>query len=190
MGYDGNRVEFKNGEHIATKTLVWAAGIAANVVPGLRSESYTRGRRLTVNRINQVDGYDGVFAIGDAAYMVDDEKWPGGHPQVAQVAIQQAKNLAKNFILMADGKEPKPFRYINLGTMATIGRNKAVVDLSWIKFKGLFAWMIWMFIHLRSIFGVKNKILVFVNWVWSYLTYDQSLRLTFLPKGFKFKSVH
>jgi len=185
--YYGSRVDFKNGEFIATKTLVWAAGIAANVVPGLRADSYTRGRRLSVNGINQVEGYDGIFAVGDAAYMVEEAKWPNGHPQVAQVAIQQAKNLAKNFVRMAEGKPTKPFKYVNLGTMATIGRNKAVVDLSYIKFEGLFAWMIWMFIHLRSIFGAKNKILVFVNWVWSYITYDQSLRLTFLPKGFRFK---
>ncbi len=187
MGYDGDKVDFKNEEFIATKTLVWAAGIAANVVPGLRADSYTRGRRLSVNGINQVEGYDGVFAVGDAAFMVEEEKWPNGHPQVAQVAIQQAKNLAKNFVRMDEGKLTKPFKYVNLGTMATIGRNKAVVDLSFIRFKGLFAWMIWMFIHLRSIFGVKNKILVFINWVWSYITYDQSLRLTFLPKGFRFK---
>jgi NADH dehydrogenase len=130
--------------------------------------------------MNRVIGYDNIFAIGDVSVMMD-EKLPDGHPQVAQVAIQQARLLAKNMISLQQGKELNPFNYKDLGSMATVGRNLAVVDLPFIKFQGFFAWLIWMFIHLMSIVGVKNRMLIFINWLWYYITYDQSLRLIIRP---------
>lgn len=187
MDYNGQVVSFKSGDSIRTKTLVWAAGITANLIEGVPPASVVKGRRLLCDGYNRVQNADDVFALGDLAYITN-ERWPNGHPQVAQVAIQQARTLAKNFVRLSKNLPMKPFRYNDYGSMATIGRNKAVVDLPFARFQGLFAWMLWMFIHLRSIFGLKNKILIFVNWVWSYLTYDQSLRLTFLPKDFRFRT--
>ncbi|MEJ6492427.1 MAG: NAD(P)/FAD-dependent oxidoreductase [Flavobacteriales bacterium] len=174
--YDGNTCFIKGGEQISTKNLVWAAGIIGNKVSGLQEESYVRGGRIQVNRFNQVDGPDGVYVLGDVAYMPT-EKYPNGHPQVAQGAIQQARNLAKNLKAITQNKKLHQFEYKNLGSMATVGRNKAVVDLPKRHFSGFFAWLVWMVVHLRSILGKKNKFLVFLNWVWNYLTYNLSLRL-------------
>lgn len=187
VDYDGQLVSFKSGESIRTKTLVWAAGIAANLLEGVPTSSVVRGRRLLCDSVNRLQNANDIFVLGDAAY-ISDERWPKGHPQVAQVAIQQARNLARNFVRLKKNQPLKPFRYSDYGSMATVGRNKAVVDLPFAHFQGLFAWILWMFIHLRSIFGLKNKIQIFINWVWSYLTYDQSLRLTFLPKDFRFRN--
>jgi NADH dehydrogenase len=174
--YDGHIVSLGNGELIKSKTLIWAAGIQGNIINGINASNFTRANRILVNEINRIKDYENIYALGDIACMAN-EKNPGGHPQVAQVAIQQAKNLANNLKMNTSN----PFKYKDLGSMATIGRNKAVVDLPFIHFDGFFAWLVWMLIHLRSIFGIKNKILIFINWVWSYLTYDQSLRLLFKP---------
>ena len=171
-----------NGERIRTDNLIWAAGVVANKIDGLQEESYGRGRRLKVNKFNQVLGYEDIFAIGDIALMEGDPGSPKGHPQLAQPAIQQGNLLAKNLGQLSGKKPMKGFEYKDLGTMATIGRNKAVVDLPRWKFQGLFAWFVWMFVHLMAILGVKNKIFVFINWFWSYVTYDQSLRLIIRPR--------
>jgi NADH dehydrogenase len=182
--YDGEHVFLEGGKAIATKTLVWAAGIAGNKIEGLDPNVIARAGRIKVDRKNLVEGYSDIFAIGDIAYMTE-PKYPNGHPQVAQVAIQQAKNLAKNFINLDKGKELSEFTYKDLGSMATIGRNKAVADFPNWKFAGFFAWLIWMFIHLMSIVGGKNRLFAFINWAWSYITFDQSLRLIIKPANKK-----
>ena len=180
--FDGNEVVTKQGLKIRTTNLVWAAGIKASPINGFPAEKLGRGGRLKVNAFNQVEGYDNVYAIGDVAIMSGDPKYPDGHPQLAQVAIQQAKRLAKNLKERLDGKSLEPFAYRDLGTMATVGRNLAVVDLPFWKFQGFFAWLTWMFVHLLSIVGVKNRVMVFINWIWNYVTYDQSLRLIIRAK--------
>lgn len=176
--YDGRIAVLKEGEEIHTKNLVWAAGIVANRIEGLPEDSMGPGRRVKVDAFNFVEGVDGILAIGDVSWMTADPAYPKGHPQLAQTAIQQAANLSKNFERKAKGKEKMtPFIYKNLGSMATVGRNKAVVDLPKFHFSGFFAWAVWMLVHLRSILGVKNKVLIFLDWLWSYFTYNLSLRL-------------
>jgi len=167
----------KDGTTIRSRKVIWAAGITGNIIKGLPTDCIVRGNRLKVNSFNQVECFDNVFAIGDIAYMEQGEAYPKGHPQVAQVAIQQGKHLAENLKKMAKGKELTPFKYKDLGSMATIGRNLAVVDLPRFKTQGSFAWFVWLFVHLFSLIGMRNKIIVFTNWVWNYFTYDQSLRL-------------
>ncbi len=181
-GYDGDFVHMADGSKIRTQKVIWAAGITGNKLKGFKEEVFTYGGRFAVNRFNQVAGHNNIFAIGDIAYM-EEETFPQGHPQVAQVAIQQGKNLAKNLQRISKGEEKlEEFFYKDLGSMATIGRNKAVCDLPSYKFKGFFAWVTWLVVHLFSLIGVKNKIFVFINWSWNYLTYDQSLRLIIKPK--------
>jgi NADH:ubiquinone reductase (H+-translocating) len=182
--YDGETVTMTDGTTIRSKKVIWAAGIVGNVVNGLPKEATVRGRRLKVNRLNQLEGQKDVYALGDIAYMeeADNEKFKTGHPQVAQVAIQMAKNMANNFKALERGNATKSFSYSDLGSMATVGRNKAVVDLPFWRFQGFFAWFVWLFIHLFAIIGLKNKIFIFINWVWSYITYDQALRLIIRPK--------
>jgi len=136
-----------------------------------------RGGRLKVDAFNRVEGLNDVFSIGDQCIMTADPNYPEGHPQLAQVAIQQARNLATNLKAVADGRGMTPFCYRNLGTMATIGRNKAVAEIAGFKFKGLFAWLLWLVVHLRSILGVRNKVVVLLNWIWNYINYKLSLRL-------------
>jgi len=179
--YDGENVFLEGGKAIPTNTLVWAAGVTGNRLEGLDPSVIGRAGRILVDRQNKVKGSANIFAIGDIAYMTE-EKFPDGHPQVAQVAIQQAKLLAKNFKNMEEKKELKEFSYKDLGSMATVGRNKAVADFPKWKFAGFFAWLIWMFIHLMSIVGGKNRLFAFINWAWSYVTFDQSLRLIMKPK--------
>lgn len=179
--YDGSYVYMQDRDPIQTNKVIWAAGIQGNTLKGFPDESTTYGNRFKVNRFNQVTGVEDVFAIGDIAYM-EEEAYPKGHPQVAQVAIQQANHLAKNLINRAKQKQLEPFYYKDLGSMATIGRNKAVVDLPKLKFQGFFAWLVWLFVHLFQILGVKNRVFIFLNWVWNYVTYDQSLRLIIKPK--------
>jgi NADH dehydrogenase len=179
-GYDGKEIVLDNGEIIQSETLILAAGVRGQHPGGIREEAITRGNRLIVNRYHQVAGYDNIFAIGDISLMTTD-KYPQGHPQVAQVALQQAVNLARNLVRLRKGREPLPFEYKDKGSMATIGRNKAVVDLPFIHFGGTIAWFIWMFVHLMSIVGVKNRLLIFINWLWKYFTFDQSLRIILRP---------
>jgi NADH dehydrogenase len=174
--YDGDILTYDDDKKIETKTVIWAAGISAIVPEGLPAELISRGNRILVDEYNHIKGYDDVFAIGDVSLMPTDD-YPNGHPQVAQVAIQQGINLSRNFMLLKRKASIKPFKYIDRGSMATIGRNLAVADLSFIKFSGFIAWLTWMFVHLMAIVGVKNRLLIFINWMWNYLTYDQSLRL-------------
>ncbi len=181
VDYDGQKVTLADGTVIPTNTLVWAAGVIGNKIEGLNPEVIARGNRIMVDEMNQVKGYSSIFALGDIALMTT-TTYPNGHPQVAQVAIQQGDLLAKNLIDLSKGNAMKAFVYKDLGSMATVGRNKAVVDLPNIKFQGFFAWMVWMFVHLMSIVGIKNRLLIFINWAWNYFTYDQSLRLIIKPK--------
>lgn len=174
--YDGKYVKLADGTAIRTNTLIWAAGVKGNRLEGLESSCFGRGDRLIVDGMNLVKGYNDIYAVGDIALMANDDR-PNGYPQVAQVAIQQAKNLADNFKRMSKSKPLKKFKYRDLGSMATVGRNLAVVDLPFIRFQGFPGWFVWMAIHLKSILGVKNKLIIFINWFWSYITYDQSLRL-------------
>jgi NADH dehydrogenase len=176
IDFDGNVLTYDDDRKIETKTVIWAAGISAVVPEGLPKELISRGNRVLVDEYNHIKGYDDIFAIGDVALMPTAD-YPNGHPQVAQVAIQQGRNLANNLVLLKRKTTINPFKYIDRGSMATIGRNHAVADLSFIKFSGFIAWLTWMFVHLMAIVGVKNRLLIFINWMWNYMTYDQSLRL-------------
>lgn len=176
LNYDGNEVILEDKENFQTKTLIWAAGVKGQMPAGIKTDLVTRGNRIRVNQFNQIEESPDIFAIGDIAYMETDE-YPDGHPQVAQVALQQAENLAQNLLNIQSKKKLTPFRYHDKGSMATVGRNRAVVDLPRFKFAGFPAWLVWMFVHLMSIVGVKNRLVIFINWLWNYMTYDQSLRL-------------
>ena len=175
--YDGETVTLNNGEVIPSGNVIWSAGVTGNVIGGIPADSVLPNGRIRVDRTNKVEGLQDVFAVGDVAYM-ETEKYPKGHPQLANVAIGQGKNLAKNLQKIEKGEtDLKPYEYRNLGTMATVGRNKAVVDLPFVKFKGRFAWLVWMFLHLMLILSVRNKLVVFINWAWNYVTKNNSLRL-------------
>lgn len=181
--YDGEVVSLSNGESIPCKKVIWAAGITGQSPMGLAPESKGSGGRLLVNAHSKVEGYERIFAIGDIALMPGvQKKFPNGHPQLAQVALQQGETLAENLIRLETGKPLKAFAYRDYGSMATVGRNKAVVDLPRFRFQGAFAWFVWLFVHLFSLLGVKNKVFVFLNWLWGYFTYDQSLRLIIRPR--------
>jgi NADH:quinone reductase (non-electrogenic) len=181
--YLNDIVFFDNGETIETKTLIWAAGVTSQTFDGVAAESYGRGKRLIVDAFNKVQGTQNVYAIGDTCIQTTDEKFPNGHPQVAQVAIQQGRNLAKNFIAISKAKDPKAFKYIDKGSMAIIGRNKAVADLPRpvLHFKGFIAWFMWVFIHLISLINYRNRVKTLYNWMIAYFTKDQSLRMIIRP---------
>jgi NADH:ubiquinone reductase (H+-translocating) len=179
--YDGEYVSLATGETIPSNTVIWAAGVRGNVPTGVDPSLVVRGNRIRVDRHNRMEGSQNIYVLGDLAYM-ETPKWPKGHPQVANVAINQADILSKNLRLMESKSDRTyEFEYYDKGSMATVGRNLAVVDLPKPKmhFRGLIAWFIWMGLHLFLILGVKNRILIFINWVYSYFTYDQSLRLIF-----------
>ena len=177
LDYDGIHVTLKSGEPISTRSLIWAAGITGNFIEGLSPESYGPGGRVRVNSFNQSIQHPEIFVIGDIAMITDQSDYPNGHPQMAQPAIQQGKQLAANLICLSRNQSMEPFKYRDLGSMATIGRNKAVVELPKYKFKGFFAWLLWLVVHLRSILGIKNKLFILMNWTWNYFTYNLSLRL-------------
>ena len=179
--YDGENVMIDDGSTIRASKVIWAAGITGNTIEGFPTEVFARGNRFKVNEFNQVDGSENIFALGDISYQATEAAWPNGHPQVAQVAIQQGNLLAKNLKRMQQAQPLLSFHYRDLGSMATIGRNRAVVDLPFLKFQGIIAWFAWLFVHLFAILGAKNKVFIFLNWVWNYLTYDQSLRLVIKP---------
>lgn len=178
--YDGKIVVTKDGTTIPSHTLIWAAGVTGNVPQGIPADVVVRGNRIKVDDYNRVQGFDNVYALGDIAYM-ENEAWPKGHPQLANVAINQAKNMAGNMGRLESGKTLQPFTYKNPGTMATVGKRKAVVDLPFYSFSGLIAWLFWMFLHLMLILSVKNKLIIFINWAISYVTNDTTLRLILLP---------
>ena len=181
--YIDDTVYFENGETIKTKNLIWAAGVTAKIFEGMPAESYGRGRRMATDAFNKVNATENIYAIGDTAILTADKNFPNGHPQVAQVAIQQGINLAKNFKASLQNKPLKPFVYNDKGSMAIIGKNKAVVDLpnpKW-HFKGFFAWFIWLFVHLISLITYRNRLKTFYNWMIAYFARDQSLRMIIRP---------
>ena len=176
--YDGDRVYLSSGNIIPSNNVIWAAGVTGNIIEGL-TENSIKNNRYIVDRYNKIVGFDDIYAIGDIAYM-ETPKYPNGHPQVANVAINQGKNLAKNF-LKKSKNEWQPYEYDDKGSMATIGKHRAVVDLPKFKFQGIFAWYFWMFLHLMLILSVRNKLAIFFNWMWSYINRDSSLRLIIIP---------
>lgn len=176
--YDGDKVYMKSGKSIPSNNVIWAAGVTGNIVDGLDPEIILRNRFKT-DRYNRILGYDNIFAIGDIAYM-ETPKYPTGHPQVANVAINQGKNVGRNFLKKSE-KDWTEYEYNDQGSLATIGKHRAVVDLPNFKFQGLFAWYFWMFLHLMLILSVRNKLAIFFNWMWSYINKDSSLRLIIIP---------
>jgi len=176
LGYDGLTLTLQDKDPIMASTVIWSAGVKGELVAGLERAEVVRGSRLKTDRQNLVVGYENVYAIGDVASIIDQET-PNGHPGVAPVAIQQGHHLAKNLVNIIKKKPLEPFKYFDKGSMATVGRNKAVVDIGKIRFQGVFAWFTWMFVHLMSLVGFRNKIIVFVNWLWSYFSYDRGTRL-------------
>jgi NADH dehydrogenase len=177
--YDGDKIYMKSGKSIPTNTVIWAAGVTGNIIGGF-SENEMFHNRYIVDRFNKLKGFSNIYAIGDISYM-ETPKYPKGHPQLANVAIHQAKNLAGNF-LKKDNEKWKEYEYDDLGSMATVGKHRAVVDLPKFKFQGLLAWYFWMFLHLMLILSVRNKLAIFLNWMWSYFNKDSSLRLIITPK--------
>lgn len=177
VDYRDHKVVLEDGSAIATRTFIWVSGITGVPIRNMDSSLIGRGGRIKVNEYNQVIGLNNVFAIGDQCIQLTDKKYPNGHPQLAQVAIQQGELLAKNLVRYEKGMKMKPFHYRNLGSMATVGRNRAVAEFNKVKMQGWFAWIMWLVVHLRSILGVRNKVIVLLNWIWNYLTYDQSMRM-------------
>lgn len=180
LNYEDNELKLSDNSSILSSNIFWVAGVRANSMPGLPPEAYGPSNRLKVDEYNRVIGSSNIFAIGDTALMIT-EKYPKGHPQVVQPAIQQAANLVHNLQQIESGVPLNPFVYHNKGSMATIGRNNAIVELKKIRFSGFPAWAVWLFIHLMSIVGVKNRLFIFIDWMWSYFTYDPSLRLIIKP---------
>lgn len=185
--YDGRTVKLRGGETIEAKNVIWAAGITGVTIDGFPKEAYARGNRLIVNRYNELKTIPDIYAIGDIAYM-ETEKYPTGHPQLAAVAIEQAKVLAKNLRSLAKGHQLKEYEYHNKGSMATIGKRKAVVDLPNFSFHGRLAWLTWMLVHLMLILSVKNKIIIFITWMYSYFNNDSTLRVLIKPVTKKVKN--
>lgn len=177
--YRDHKVIMKDGTEIPTRTFLWVSGVKAQEITGIEMEHLGRGFRIKVDEYNRIPGMEGIFAIGDQCLQTSDPDYPGGHPQLAQVAIQQAALLAKNIVKIANGETDslEPFRYKNLGSMATVGRNKAVVEIGKFRSQGFFAWVLWLVVHLRSILGVKNKLMVMLNWLWKYVSYNDSIRM-------------
>lgn len=181
--YDKGKVIFSDGSEIETEILIWASGVVSQDVPGIPEESFGRGKRILVDQYNKVIGTDCIFAIGDIALEMSDSNFPNGHPQLAQVAIQQGSLLAKNLELIINNSTPKTaFKYNDKGSMAIISKYKAVVDLNKNTFlKGFFAWIIWLFIHIIPLIGFRNKVKLMSNWLWSFITNDPTLRLIIRP---------
>ncbi|MFD0748554.1 NAD(P)/FAD-dependent oxidoreductase [Mucilaginibacter calamicampi] len=180
--YDGKEIKFEGGKSIKTRNVIWSAGVMGVVPEGLSKDNLERGNRIRTDGSLRLNGYNNIFAIGDVAAMITD-KTPKGHPGVAQVAIQQGQHAAKNILHILKGQPTEVFEYNDKGSLATIGRNKAIADLGKLKFQGFFAWLIWMFVHLISLLGFRNKIVVFINWVGSYFSNNGGTRL--IIRGFK-----
>ncbi|UKJ06415.1 NAD(P)/FAD-dependent oxidoreductase [Solitalea lacus] len=176
LGYDGNVIKLSSGKELNSKIVIWSAGVKGVTLPGINNNVIVPGNRFKVNTFNQIEGYDNIFAIGDVAAMITDD-YPKGHPGVAPAAIQQGQLLAKNLVQKINDIPMEPFNYFDKGSMATVGRNRAVVDMGFVRFQGTFAWFVWMFVHLMTLVGFRNRVVVFVNWVWSYFSYDRGTRL-------------
>ncbi len=179
-GYDGKTVSLKSGETIEARNVIWAAGVTGNKIEGIAPENLARGNRYIVDRFNKIQNVNDVYAIGDIAFM-STPKYPNSHPQVAAVAIEQGRVLAKNLKLRLKNQPEKEFEYHDKGSMATVGKRKAVVDLPKFSFQGRFAWFTWMFVHLMLILSVKNKLMIFINWMFSYFNNDSTLRVLMRP---------
>ena len=194
LDYDGKIVTTSGQDHFKAETVIWAAGVQGEMIDGLHAECVIeRAARIKVNEYNQVLSHPNIYAIGDVACMASEEK-PYGHPMMAQPAIQQGRLVAKNILAKLFNKTLKAFVYNDKGSMATIGRNKAVVDLPKWKFQGVFAWFVWMFVHLFSLIGFRNKAIVFLNWVYNYIRFDRETRLIIRPyknkNSFSFRDNH
>lgn len=185
VDYDGQTVQFKDGTLLKSRNLIWAAGVTAMRFNGLSDEMFGRGNRLLVNEFNKIIGTENIYALGDTALMLSDKNFPNGHPQVAQPAMQQGRNLAKNLMLLSANKPQKPFQYYDKGSMAIIGRNKAVVDIPKPKlhFNGFLAWLAWLFVHLMSLSMPRNKVNTLYHWALAYFTKNSSLRMIIRPKN-------
>jgi NADH dehydrogenase len=184
--YDGLTVHLKGGNTLLSRNLIWTAGVIGNTLEGIPKECMVRGNRLKVDRYNEVEGLSGIYAIGDIASMIT-PKYPNGHPQLANVALTQAGLLAKNFNRLPDNQPLTEYEYTDKGSMATVGKHKAVADLPGIKFQGRFAWFIWMFVHLMLILNTKNKLSILIDWMMSYFTNDSTLRLMLITDNSKIK---
>jgi NADH dehydrogenase len=178
--YNGDIAKLSDGSTIHSHALIWAAGVMGLIPPGIAKNNITKGIRIKTNTFNQMCDVKNIFVMGDVSAIVS-EQYPAGHPMVAPVAIQQGKNIARNLLNMKNGKELHPFSYSNRGTMATVGRNKAVVEIPLLNFQGTFAWFVWCFVHLMSIVGFRNKLVIFVDWAWNYISFDKALRLIIRP---------
>ena len=179
--YDGSKIQTNTELSFETKTFIWAAGVTGAPIEGLKAQDLMQhGNRYKVNRFNQIQGFDSIYAIGDIAYM-ETEKFSQGHPMVAQPAIQQGKHLGENIIRMFQNKKMKNFEYKDKGSMATVGRNKAVVDMPHRTYTGAFAWFVWMFVHLWFLIGFRNRVVTFFNWSYNYINYDRAARLIIRP---------
>ena len=173
--FDGHQLTFKSGETLESKTLIWAAGVRGNIINGFPESVIDRGRYI-VDRTSKVEGYENVYAVGDIAHMIT-PLFENGLPQVAPVANQQGEFLAKNLVRIHNGEKPLEFEYKDQGSMATIGRNRAVVDVGKIRFQGTIAWFVWMFVHLISLVGFRNRVITFFNWAYNYFSFDRGARL-------------
>lgn len=179
--YNGETIFMNDGSTIVSRTLIWAAGVAGAAISGLES-AMERGNRYAVDEYNRIKGFDNIFAVGDVALMLNkDAEYPNGHPMMAPVAMQQGYLLGKNLLRLLRGEQALPFAYFDKGSMATVGRNKAVVDIGAIRFQGWFAWVTWLLLHVYMLIGFRNKLIVSLNWVWNYLTYDRGTRLIVRP---------
>jgi NADH:ubiquinone reductase (H+-translocating) len=175
-------VMLANGETIPTNVLIWTSGVTGREVPGLPAEIIARGRRIQVDEYNKVMGTQNIFALGDICLQTTDKNFPKGHPQLAQVAIQQGQLLAENFKRLEDNQPLKPFAYNDKGSMAIIAKYKAVADLPKFSFTGFFAWVVWLFIHIIPLVGFRNKVKLAFSWFWSFITNDPTLRLIIRPR--------
>lgn len=179
-GYDGGKVKLSDGSIIYSRAVIWAAGVKGAVPTGISKNNIIRGNRIKTNQFNLLENMNNIFVLGDVAGCVSDQ-YPDGYPMVAPVAIQQGKVIARNLLNLKKGKDLIPFSYHNKGTMATIGRNKAVVELPRLKFQGTLAWFVWCFVHLMSIAGFRNKLVTFIDWAWNYISFDKALRIIIRP---------
>jgi NADH dehydrogenase len=181
VSYNGNTITLNNGETIETDTVIWSAGVKGKSIDGITIDTLGKGNRYKVNTHNQIEGYKNIFAIGDIALMNSDEKYPNGHPMVAPVAVQQAQLFAKNLTKIISNKPLQSFHYFDKGSMATVGRHKAVFESFGIKMQGYIAWLGWMFLHLMLLVGYRNRLIVFINWMWNYISYQRAIRIITRP---------
>lgn len=187
QSYDAKtgNLTLSNGQTIKTDTVIWSAGVKGKTIPGIPTDLVVRGNRYKVDSFNKIETLNNVYAIGDIAYMTTDEAFPNGHPMVGTVAQQQGRLLGNNLLKIINNQQPKPYEYLNLGSMATIGRHKAVFEIFGIKMQGYIAWLGWMFIHLMLLVGFRNRLVVFLNWMWNYVSYQRAIRIItrpFVPK--------